>query len=495
MKTTLGLRTSQHLTLTPQLQQSIRLLQMSTAELEQEIERFLTENPLLEIAEPDEKFLAPLTSLTSAPDHEVSHEPAEGLSADDADSTGQQTEQAGLAEAWEQRSARPSSSDDDDADWSSQRAVPTSLRDHLHEQAMALSLSDRDRAWLDVLIESLDDDGYLREPLEELEAAIADEFEDVFGSRLDADEITLGLTFLQSMEPTGIGARSLQECLLLQLDKQPADQARLARQIVADATLLELLARRDFVSLCKRLGCTKETLKQTQALIQQLDPQPAGPFQPNETLAIIPDVIAFKAMTRGTDGKKRSVWRVRLNEAAVPRLTVNPVYADLIRQDRASNMSNQLQEARWVIKNIAQRFETILRVACAIAEAQQLFFEEGELAMKPMVLRDIAQRCELHESTVSRVTTNKYILTPKGTFELKYFFTSHVATDSGETASSAALRAKIKEWIAEEDPLKPLSDQQLASRFAEHGIQVARRTVAKYREALRIDPVSQRKKL
>lgn len=480
MKPSLSLRAVQHLALTPQLQQSIRLLQMSTAELEEEIEKFISENPLLEIMEASAMAEAREQRTDPASDEER-HTP-----------DGQEEHLPGAAESWASTPAR-SAGDDSDMEWVRQQAQPTSLRDHLHEQVMGLPLSERDRVWLDTLIDSLDDDGYLREPLQEIEASIAEPFEDAFGDRLDADEMMLGLRLLQSMEPTGVGARSLSECLRLQLEKADTGATaltQLAQSVVGNTEYLELLARRDFALLCKKLQCGREALRDAQYLIQSLNPRPGTRFQINEAQSVIPDVIAFKA-----SAKKGGGWQVRLNESAIPRLTVNPVYADLIRQDRASSMTHQLQEARWVIKNIQQRFDTILRVAQAIAMEQQLFFEAGELAMRPLVLREIAQRCDLHESTVSRVTTNKYILTPKGTFELKYFFASHVGTDTGGTASSTAIRAKLKQWITQENPQKPFSDQQLADRFAKEGIKVARRTIAKYREALRIEPVSQRKKL
>jgi len=475
MKPNLGLRVSQHLALTPQLQQSIRLLQMSTAELEQEIEKFIAENPLLE------------TSQSFAEQSTAADISAQDTKEEDA---------PGQAESWSGTLSSRTNQDDDDNDWSSHRAQPIRLQDHLHEQSMALSLSERDRVWLDVLIESLDEDGYLRETLAEIEASIGESFEDLFGCRLDADEMELGLTLLQSMDPVGVGARSLSECLLIQLhqlagaDQKNSPAAALAGRILESPAHLERLARHDFQGLCKILNCSRETLKTAQSLIQSLNPRPGNRFAADNTQTVIPDVIAYKSQSSSGD-----IWRVRLNSLAVPKLSVNPTYARLISQDRGHAMASQLQEARWMIKNIEQRFDTILRVAQAIAKEQQLFFQEGELAMKPLVLREVAQRCELHESTVSRVTTNKYILTPKGTFELKYFFTSHVATDTGGTASSTAIRARIKQWIAQEDGHKPLSDQQLADRFTQEGIQVARRTIAKYREALRIDPVSQRKKL
>ncbi|MBU6303900.1 MAG: RNA polymerase factor sigma-54 [Betaproteobacteria bacterium] len=483
LKPSLGLRTSQQLALTPQLQQSIRLLQMSTADLEQEVDRFLHENPLLEMAEPASSPEAP------GPDDgppDASDRADEGM--------------AGSAESWSSGGSRAHNDDDDW--WESQQSQPISLRQHLREQAHSLTLSDRDRAWLDTLIESLDDDGYLRDSLEELEESVADLFSETFGERLDADEIALGLKLLQSLDPRGVGARTLQECLLLQLaprnheadpDAEDADGPcrALATSIVSDMAHLNALGAKDFNGLCQALRCDKEALKASMQLIQRLNPKPGADFTEDAAESIVPDVIAYRLGTRRGSGR----WQVRLNESAVPRLSINPLYAELIRQERASSMTAQLQEARWVIKNIQQRFDTILRVSQAIAIEQQAFFEQGEIAMRPLVLREIAERCELHESTVSRVTTNKYMLTPRGTFELKYFFTSHVRTEGGGAASSTALQAKIRQWIAEEDPRRPLSDQQISDRFSAEGIQVARRTIAKYREALRIEPVSQRKKL
>lgn len=483
LKPSLGLRTSQQLALTPQLQQSIRLLQMSTADLEQEVDRFLHENPLLEMAEPASSPEAP------GPDDGP---PDASDRADEA--------MAGSAESWSSGGSRAHNDDDDW--WESQQSQPISLRQHLREQAHSLTLSDRDRAWLDTLIESLDDDGYLRDSLEELEESVADLFSETFGERLDADEIALGLKLLQSLDPRGVGARTLQECLLLQLaprnheadpDAEDADGPcrALATSIVSDMAHLNALGAKDFNGLCQALRCDKEALKASMQLIQRLNPKPGADFTEDAAESIVPDVIAYRLGTRRGGGR----WQVRLNESAVPRLSINPLYAELIRQERASSMTAQLQEARWVIKNIQQRFDTILRVSQAIAIEQQAFFEQGEIAMRPLVLREIAERCELHESTVSRVTTNKYMLTPRGTFELKYFFTSHVRTEGGGAASSTALQAKIRQWIAEEDPRRPLSDQQISDRFSAEGIQVARRTIAKYREALRIEPVSQRKKL
>ncbi len=471
MKPSLGLRTSQQLALTPQLQQAIRLLQMSTAELEQEVERFLTENPLLE------------TEGRHATSEDQPPEPLDVAS----------DPMPGSQETW--TSGGPSNPDED---WQSQRPQPVSLHDYLFEQARGLSLSEKDMAWLEILIESVDENGYLRDSLEELEQGIAEPFVARFGERLDADEQMLGLRLLQSMEPAGIGARSVQECLALQLgriengwaDEERKTCIRLAKKILADAALLNALGSKDFAEICRQLQCGRDALRSAIDCIQKLNPKPGSAFSLDAAQTVIPDVIAYRSRRQG---QKR--WEIRINEAAMPRLSINPVYANMIRDGQAQSMQSQLQEARWVIKNIQQRFDTILRVAQAIADQQQEFFERGELAMRPLVLREIAEQCGLHESTVSRVTNNKYLLTPRGTFELKYFFASHVSTESGGTASSTAIRAKIRQLIQQEDPQKPLSDQQIADRFCAEGVQIARRTIAKYREALRIEPVSQRKKL
>ncbi len=504
MKPSLGLRHSQQLALTPQLQQSIRLLQMSTAELEQEVDRFLAENPLLEQEDGPRELVQTGDRHPQIQDPQAAGARFDGPSASSAPEATNDSSRDDFpaSDPWPSSAPRGG---DDDFDWASQQAVPTQLQDHLREQMLGLSLSPRDQLWLGILIDSLDDDGYLRDELHEIEASVADLFEETFGERLDDDEQLLGLTLLQSMTPTGVGARNLQECLGLQLaelekrlpegqqgdgDRTRDAALRLTQTLVKNPSLLDLLGSRDFQSICKQVGCDRTALKEAIDLLQSLNPKPGDGFQDNTAGIVIPDVIAYRA-AQGAG----SHWQVRLNESAVPRLTINPMYAEMIRHDRASSMTSQLQEARWVIKNIQQRFDTILRVAQAIALEQQAFFEKGELAMRPLVLREIAERCGLHESTVSRVTTHKYMLTPKGTFELKYFFASHVSTDDGGTASSTAIRAKIRQWIADENPKKPLSDQQLADRFNEEGVRVARRTIAKYREALRIEPVSQRKKL
>ena len=347
---------------------------------------------------------------------------------------------------------------------------------------MALSqLSDRDRALVRFVIEALDDDGYLHQPLEELLQLLPAE------SEVDLDELTIALHHVHNLEPTGVGARSPQECLALQLRALPESPVRtLALEIVTRH--LELLADRNFAKLRKLTGCDDDALRAAQALICSLDPHPGSRYSSAETRYVLPDVVVRKLRGR---------WTVSLNQEAMPRLRINRLYANLLQQNRAQGggLSGQLQEARWLIRNVQQRFDTILRVSQAIVDQQRQFFDHGDVAMRPLTLREIADQLELHESTVSRVTTQKYMATPRGVFELKYFFGSHVATDTGGAASSTAIRALIRQLVDAEDSKKPLSDAKIAEVLGQQGIVVARRTIAKYRESLNIPPVSLRKSL
>jgi RNA polymerase sigma-54 factor len=333
-----------------------------------------------------------------------------------------------------------------------------------------------------VLIEALDDDGYLTQSLEELAEILPDELE------IEPEELQIALKHLQHFEPTGVGARSAQECLALQLTPLPADAVRdLALTIVRQH--LELLAARDFVKLKKLTGCDDEALRTAHALIKSLNPRPGAQFTPLDARYITPDVIVKKV---------RNQWVASINPDAYPRLRINRLYAQMLaghRRAEQGGLSGQLQEARWLIKNVQQRFDTILRVSQSVVDRQRQFFEHGEVAMRPLVLREIADILGLHESTVSRVTTQKYMATPRGIFELKYFFGSHVATDTGGACSATAIRALIKQLVSAEDPKKPLSDSQIADILGQQGIVVARRTIAKYREALNIPPVNLRKSL
>ena len=465
MKPSLQFRLSQHLTLTPQLQQSIRLLQLSTVELNQEIDRMLMDNPALERedAEGETEAVAPAPAPSVGAGAGGSTEPA----APDSDWS------ADIASSWR------GPDDDDEGDRSFTAPDTPTLRDHLRGQLSLTNLGDRDRAFVQLLIDALDEDGYLTQPLEEIAALLPAE--------ADPEELGIALRHLQNLEPAGVGARSPGECLALQLRIIPDEPARrLALDIVEKH--LELLASRDYTRLKNITGAGDEALRAAQRLIQALNPRPGAAYAKVETRYVIPDVIVRK---------QRGVWRASLNPDAMPRLRINRLYAELAAGARTSGaaIASQLQEARWLIKNVQQRFDTILRVSQAIVDQQRHFLEHGEVAMRPLVLREIAQTLGLHESTISRVTTQKYMATPRGTFELKYFFGSHVATEAGGAASSTAIRALIKQLVAAEDAKAPLSDARISQILGEQGIVVARRTIAKYREALQIPPVNQRKSL
>ena len=467
MKPSLQFRLSQHLTLTPQLQQSIRLLQLSTVELDQEIEKILMENPALEREDGDEGEAAP-----RSPKEEVAakSEPEAPAPGSDADWSSE------LTSNW-----RTGGGDDEDgADRGFSAPDTPTLRDHLLSQLTLTKLGERDRAFVTMLIESLDEDGYLTLPLEEILGLLEPE------AQAELEELRIALRHLQNLEPAGVGARSLAECLCLQLHAMAQDSVRDVAFCIAEKHL-ELLRQRDYKGLKAATGADEEGLRAAQRLIQMLNPRPGAPFAKVEARYVIPDVIVKKV---------RNVWRASLNPEAMPRLRINRLYAELAAAARSGNsLSSQLQEARWLIKNVQQRFDTILRVSQAIVDRQRLFLEHGEVAMRPLVLREIAQTLGLHESTISRVTTQKYMATPRGTLELKYFFGSHVATDAGGAASSTAIRALIKELVAAENAKAPLSDARIAQLLKEKGVIVARRTIAKYREALQIPPVNQRKAL
>src|SRR5262245_36428362 len=471
MKPSLQFRLSQHLTLTPQLQQSIRLLQLSTVELNQEIDRLLMENPALEREDHEDggEHAAPPPPAPSS---------ASSTASTPAEPTPAETDwSADIASNWRGDAA----GDDDDSDRGFGTAEAPTLRDHLLSQLSLTNLDERDRAFVMVLIDALDEDGYLTQPLEEIAALLPAEAE------AGMEELTIALRHLQHFEPAGVGARSPGECLCLQLKTLQDDAVRgLALDIAKKH--LDLLASRDYTRLKSATGANEDALRAAQRLIQTLNPRPGASFAKVEARYVIPDVIVKKS---------RNVWRASLNPDAMPRLRINRLYAELAAGARAggAGISSQLQEARWLIKNVQQRFDTILRVSQAIVDRQRHFLEHGEVAMRPLVLREIASVLGLHESTISRVTTQKFMATPRGTFELKYFFGSHVATEAGGAASSTAIRALIKQLVGAEDAKAPLSDSRIAQILGEQGIVVARRTIAKYRESLQIPPVNQRKAL
>jgi RNA polymerase sigma-54 factor len=523
MKQGLSLRVSQHLALTPQLQQSIRLLQLSTLELSQEIQQMLDDNPFLEAQVEDvgEEFGIATSDAVRAADEpegqgegEASFEPSapagevsaaatpEAEPAEFGDDNAPNWEGDGTTETvpddgeWggEAPARRNNTGDEDEVEATDLARGNESLQSWLHRQALTLRLSEEDRMALRFLIESINDDGYLEEPLEELAQGLApdglEEQEEL------VQRFTMALHLLHSLDPPGVGARSLSECLLLQLkcllDEAPGQESIITAMKICQQPI-DLLAKRDVKRLAQACGGNESLVKSAITLITRLEPKPGRRFVDVERNIIVPDVIVTQA-GRGT----RSNFRVQLNPDVVPRLRVHDVYAGALKAHRGEGhqaLQQRLQEARWFIKNIQQRFDTILRVSGAIVERQRNFFIHGELAMRPLVLREIADELGLHESTISRVTTAKYMSTPFGTFELKYFFGSALGTETGGNASSTAVRALIKQFVAAEQARKPLSDSQISDMLKEQGIECARRTVAKYREALRIAPANLRKEL
>jgi RNA polymerase sigma-54 factor len=509
MKPSLQVRLSQHLALTPQLQQSIRLLQLSTLELHQEVEQMLEANPFLEVEEEgtsafetsldrslkDDRAAERVGEREDFGDATEGEAPLGEVSAQDFGTTSQEDWENGTeGDDFDGIRETPSASgggldaDGDGLDLQERRTATGTLQDHLRAQIAGMRLSADDFSALQVLVESLDGDGYLADPLEEIAERLAEmmDITDVEDREALLDRLQCALRWLQSLEPVGVGARSLSECLVLQLRTRPHSAAQALAVRICEQ-YLELLARRDMKRLTALTGADEALVRQAQALIVACEPKPGRPFADAESNIIVPDVIVQRA-GRGL--------KVTLNPDVMPKLRINDLYAQAIRGQRngaAAGLSGRLQEARWFMKNIQQRFDTILRVSKAIVERQRAYFTHGAIAMKPLVLREIADELGLHESTISRVTTAKYMATPYGTFELKYFFGSSLNTEAGGNASSTAVRALIQQLVAAEDPAKPLSDSQLSQMLEEQGIQVARRTVAKYREALKIAPASLRK--
>jgi len=481
MKPSLQLRISQQLTLTPQLQQAIRLLQLSTQDMHQEVARILEENPMLEAA--DEQSTAMFTveprSATNETGAESEQSPTDARSADDfgPDTFGNEPSD------WNTGGGTMRSTDDEDETYPEQAAEQASLRAHLHNQLTTCSLNDKDRKVVGLLIDALDENGYLAQNLEELATLLPEEIE------ITLDDLETALVQLQHLDQPGLGARHLGECLALQLKALPEDTPQRDLAILLVSQHLDSLAAHDFAKIKKLLRCSDDELRTAQHLITGLNPKPGTEFSQSVADYVVPDVVVEK---------NKNKWRVRLNAEAMPKLRVNQIYANILKQrgDKSSSqLAIQLQEAKWLIKNLEQRFDTILRVAQAIVKRQGNFFEHGEIGMRPLVLREIAEELELHESTISRSTTQKFMLTPRGIYEFKHFFGSGLATESGGTCSSTAIRELIKQLVNAEDQRKPLTDSRMAEILAQQGIVVARRTIAKYRDALRILPVNLRKSL
>ncbi|GKV89763.1 RNA polymerase factor sigma-54 [Pectobacterium carotovorum] len=476
MKQGLQLRLSQQLAMTPQLQQAIRLLQLSTLELQQEIQLALESNPLLE--------------QTDQHDEIESFEKADSDSLD----TGEALEQRDMPEelpldaTWDEiySAGTPSGTGTDYRDEELpiyQGETTQTLQDYLMWQVELTPFSDTDAAIATSIVDAVDNTGYLTVPLQDILESIGDD-------DVTLEEVEAVLKRVQRFDPVGVAARDLRDCLLVQLSQFADATPRLteARLIVSDH--LDLLANHDFRSLIRITRLKEEVLKEALALIQSLDPRPGQSINTGESEYVIPDVLVRKV---------QGIWSVELNTDSVPRLQINQQYAALGNSARNDSdgqfIRSNLQEARWLIKSLESRNDTLLKVTRCIVEQQQDFFEQGEEFMKPMVLADIAQAVDMHESTISRVTTQKFLHSPRGIFELKYFFSSHVNTDSGGEASSTAIRALVKKLIAAENPVKPLSDSKLTALLSDQGIIVARRTVAKYRESLSIPPSNQRKQL
>ena len=490
MKQSLQLKFGQHLTMTPQLQQAIRLLQLSTLELQTEIQEALETNPMLEIAEDSNTELTNERREDSSGERNDPSKP-DGDTVDSAD-------RATDAQAQEIPNDLPTDSDWDDTYESYRPSVQSSegdnfgyeqadnsesLQDHLLWQLNLSTISDTDKAIATTIIDSINDDGYLGTSLEELHNSLSDTDE------IELDEIEAVLFRVQDFDPPGVAARDLQESMLIQLRYYDEETPWLneAQQIVREH--FDLLAKREYQTVMRRVKITEEEMLQTVQLIQGLNPRPGGHITGDQPEYIIPDVFVKKI---------KGKWRVDLNPDITPNIGINSLYAKLAHRNTtkdAAFLKNSLQEARWFIKSLKSRNETLLKVSSSIVARQRGFFEYGEEAMKPMIMHDIAQAVEMHESTISRVTTKKYMHTPKGIFELKYFFSSHVSTVTGGECSATAIRAILKKLIAAEIPNKPLSDNKLANLLADQGINVARRTVAKYREAMSISPSNERKRL
>jgi RNA polymerase sigma-54 factor len=472
MGQTMELRLRQHLTLTPQLQQALRLLQLSALEFEQEMREALDTNPFLE--EDDEAPRASTPGSANADADAAAAEPApEPVEADTAEAA---DGRVGLDDL--PRSA--ATPDGDDTDWTEWSEAQLTLGDHLRRQLLLSQMGERDRALAHLVIDALDDDGYLKLTFEELAATVPAEH------GVEPEDLAAALRLVQTLDPPGIAARSLQECLLLQLQALPEGTIGRPIALALVGEHFELLAAREFVRLHHILGCDESDLHVARTLIRSLNPKPGHSFGPDDTHYVVPDVIVSKVRGR---------WTATINPAVLPRIRINRAYADIAgsRARGGAEMSRQLQEARWLIRNMEQRFVTIQRVADAILTKQRNFFEYGEVAMKPLGLKHIATQLGLHESTVCRVTNGKYMSTPRGLFEFKRFFSRQLATENGGACSATAIRALLKELIASETPQDPLSDAQLARLLAGQGLRVARRTVTKYRTLMRLPSVELRR--
>ena len=479
MKQSLNLRLGQQLTMTPQLQQAIKLLQMSTLDLQQEIQQALESNIMLEINDEESGSREGLISTEKKLENTESYT-----------SEGSQTnipDELPIDSSWDdiyETSSSPGLNNNEPVEFESQRSNSSTLLDHLLWQLELTPFSERDHAIAMAVIDSVNEDGYLSSSPEDIFEGLQNQFDD-----LEFDEFNAVLHRVQQFEPSGVAAIDLSDCLRLQLLQLPESTPYRAEALVVVTRYLKLLATQEQTKLIRKLEVTERQLTEVVALIRTLDPRPGAQIQESDSEYVIPDVYV---------AKHNDVWQVNLNPDIAPKLRINPFYSNLIK--RADNskdnvcMKDHLQEAKWFIKNLHNRNDTLLRVARSIVEKQTGFLDHGSIAMKPMVLRDIAEELKLHESTISRVTTHKYMHTPNGIIDFKYFFSSHVSTKDGGECSSTAIRSFIKELIDNENQGRPLSDSKIADFLQAKGINVARRTIAKYREAMLISSSSQRKR-
>lgn len=500
MRPTLQLRIGQHLTMTPQLQQAIKLLQLSTLDLQQEIQEALESNPLLEVSE------TASAENENSPDHleegfSTSNTDNEKPQSDGSEDSTPSIDEISTTEAMEQKdipdelnmdttwdesfSAGASSSgmNSSSEDFTYQGETSDSIQDHLRWQMDLTPFSDTDRAIATAIIDAIDDRGYLTVTCEDI-------LESVAMVDLELDEVQAVLKRINVFDPIGVGALSISDCLLIQLNQFDKSTPWLEESKLVIREHIDLLGQRDYRLLMRKTKLKEDQLREVMRLIQSLNPRPGDVIAKGDNQYVVPDVSVEK---------KNGRWVVELNPDTAPKLSINSQYAALSRSMKSSNdnqfIRSNLQEAKWFIKSLESRNDTLLKVSNCIVQRQQGFFEYGAEAMRPMVLNDIAEAVDMHESTISRVTTQKYMHTPRGIFELKYFFSSHVSTENGGECSSTAIRALIKKLIAAEIPSKPLSDSKLADLLADQGINVARRTIAKYRESLTIPPSNQRKSL
>lgn len=518
MKISLQLKLGQTLTMTPQLQQAIRLLQLSTLDLQQEIHQALESNPMLEVDESfdgnsnaDENFdsdggeytekVVSGTQETDQPEYENaqelfrelpstdnSYESSEDGSSWDESIPQQLPVDTDWDDIYQNSYSTGSPMPDSDGDFESRDSASESLQDHLSWQLNLTNMSDTDRLIGMAIIDAVDANGGLSVDLDSIISGLQEHL------NVEEDEVLAVLHRIQQFDPVGVAYRDLSECLLIQLRQIPdelcTDAIKHARILVKNH--LALLGNRDYAQIMRVARMKEHELRDAISIIEKLNPRPGSDIAPSSATYIVPDVFVSK-------DKRSGRWKVELNPETAPRLRINPDYASLVKRSENSTENNylrdNLQEARWFLKSLQSRNETLLKVASRIVEHQQGFLEHGEEAMKPLVLHDIAEAVEMHESTISRVTTQKYMHTPRGIFELKYFFSSHVSTAAGGECSSTAIRALIKKLVTAESPRKPLSDSRIAELLDEQGINVARRTIAKYRESLSIPPSNERKRL